>query len=163
VVALKKAGYRVGIVTDSYNVSAEIVRRRVFADFAFSHFMRFKNGKASGRFHICPAMIHPDGCLKHDHCKVNVIHHLVQHCDLTADQILAVGDGENDICMLKAAGCSVAFLPKTKRVRGAAKFKATLLQEIPFFAGATLLRKTNRESTSDASDSSNDLRDAVSN
>ncbi|HVK59318.1 MAG TPA: HAD-IB family phosphatase [Candidatus Kapabacteria bacterium] len=163
VVALKKAGYRVGIVTDSYNVSAEIVRRRVFADFAFSHFMRFKNGKASGRFHICPAMIHPDGCLKHDHCKVNVIHHLVQHCDLTADQILAVGDGENDICMLKAAGCSVAFLPKTKRVRGAAKFKATLLQEIPFFAGATLLRKTNRESTSDASDSSDDLRDAVSN
>jgi HAD superfamily phosphoserine phosphatase-like hydrolase len=141
VVALKKAGYRVGIVTDSYHVAAEIVRRRVFADFSFSHFMRFKNGKASGKVNLCPAMIHPDGCQQHDHCKVNVIRHLMERFDLPVENILAVGDGENDVCMLKAAGNSIAFMPKSKRVRNAAKNRASRLQEILFMAGALNQRR----------------------
>lgn len=145
IVALKKAGYSVGIVTDSYNVAAETVRRRVFADFAFSHFMRFKNGKASGKINLCPAMIHPEGCLEHDHCNVNVLHHLADRFGLATNQILAVGDGENDICMLKAAGTSVAFLPKSRRVRNAAKFRATRLQEVQLLAGALNGRTTRIE------------------
>jgi HAD superfamily phosphoserine phosphatase-like hydrolase len=136
IIALKKAGYRVGIVTDSYNVAAETVRRRVFADFTFSHFMRFKNGKASGKVNICPAMIHPAAHCEHDHCKVNVLKHLMERFDISSDSIVAVGDGENDICMLKAAGCSIAFQPKNRRVRNAAKFCATKMQEVPWFAGA---------------------------
>jgi HAD superfamily phosphoserine phosphatase-like hydrolase len=136
IVALKKAGYRVGIVTDSYNVAAEIVRRRVFADFSFSHFMRFKNGKASGKVNLCPAMIHSQGCCEHDHCKANILQHLMERFDMPADNIIAVGDGENDVCMLKAAGTSVAFMPKSRRVRQAARFRTNRLEEIPFLAGA---------------------------
>jgi phosphoserine phosphatase len=37
------------------------------------------------------------------------------------EQVLAVGDGENDICMLRDAGMSVAFQPKNARVRQAAQ------------------------------------------
>jgi hypothetical protein len=36
--------------------------------------------------------------------------------------ILAVGDGENDICLLQAAGTSVAFRSSRARVRAAAQF-----------------------------------------
>lgn len=136
IVALKKAGYRVGIVTDSYNVSAEIVRRRVFADFSFSHFIRFKNGKASGKVNLCPAMIHPENGCGHDHCKVNVLKHLMQRFDLPRENIAAIGDGENDVCMLKAAGTSIAFMPKSRRVRNAAKLRAMQLEEIPLLLGA---------------------------
>src|SRR6185503_886392 len=46
VVGLRKAGYCVGIVTDSYYLVAETVRRRVFADFAVGNLMRFRRGKA---------------------------------------------------------------------------------------------------------------------
>ena len=141
VIALRKAGYRVGIVTDSYNVAAEIIRRRVFADFTFSHVMRFKNGKASGKVNLCPAMIHPNACCEHDHCKVNVLQHLMERFELRKNQIVAVGDGENDICMLRTAGCSVAFQPKNRRVRNAAKFQATRLEEIPLLAGAVQVRE----------------------
>jgi glucosyl-3-phosphoglycerate synthase len=141
IVGLRKAGYRVGIVTDSYHFAAETVRRRVFADFAFAHFMRFKNGKASGRVHLCPAMIHPKGCAEHDHCKVNVLLHLMERFQLNADQILAVGDGENDICMLRAAGKSVAFQGKNRRVRAAAKFRANSMPEVLFYAGLPELRR----------------------
>jgi glucosyl-3-phosphoglycerate synthase len=149
IVALKKAGYRVGIVTDSYNVAAETVRRRVFGDFTFSHVMRFKNGKASGKVIICPAMIHPDGCREHDHCKVNVLKHLMERCDLGSDSIVAVGDGENDICMLKEAGSSIAFQPKNKRVRNAAKFCAQRMSEVAWLAGAMQMRESFAEAESE--------------
>ena len=35
--AFKRAGFMVGIVSDSYFVAAEILRKRIFADFALAH------------------------------------------------------------------------------------------------------------------------------
>ncbi len=140
VVALRKAGYRVGIITDSYHCAADVVRRRVFADFVFAHVMRFKNGNATGKVNLCPAMIHPEGCTEHDHCKVNVLNHLAERFGIGAEQILAVGDGENDACMLKAAGWSVAFQGKSRRVRQAAKFRASAMADVLFYAGAVAVR-----------------------
>jgi glucosyl-3-phosphoglycerate synthase len=130
VVGLRKAGYRVGIVTDSYNSAAEIVRRRVFADFCFAHDMRFRNEKATGRLAPCPAMLHPNGCKLHNHCKGNVLQHLLDRFELSAAEVIAVGDGENDVCMLRAAGISVAYRPKTRSVRAAAKHTTVNLSEI---------------------------------
>ena len=121
VVGLRKQGYRVGIVTDSFQVVAEIVRRRVFADFAFSSLMRFQRGKASGNVTLCPAMTHPHGCQEHDLCKRNVLLHIVERTGIDPANVLAVGDGNNDICLLKAVGTSVAFEPKTEEVRAAAQ------------------------------------------
>ncbi|MBA4148550.1 MAG: HAD-IB family phosphatase [Verrucomicrobia bacterium] len=119
IVGLRKAGFRVGIVTDSYHVAAEIVRRRVFADFSFANLMRFKNGKASGGITLAPGMVYAGGCSVHKHCKVNVMRHLMERMEIGPDCVLAVGDGENDVCMLQAAGVSVAFEPKTENVRAA--------------------------------------------
>jgi len=121
VVGLRKLGFRVGVVTDSYQIPAEIIRRRVFADFSFGNLIRFKNGKATGRLTPCPAMRHPEGCPDHAHCKFNVLRHLAERLGIAYENILAVGDGENDVCMLRAAGQSIAFQPKTARVRRAAQ------------------------------------------
>ena len=120
VVGLRKAGFRVGVITDSYHVASEIVRRRVFADFSFANLMRFKNGKASGRVTLAPAMFHTDGCPEHKQCKVNALLHLMENMGITEQRILAVGDGLNDVCMLLKAGCSVAFQPKASEVARAA-------------------------------------------
>jgi glucosyl-3-phosphoglycerate synthase len=125
VVGLRKQGYRVGIVTDSFQVVAETVRRRVFADFTFSGLMRFKRGKASGNVTLCPAMVHPDGCKEHDLCKVNVLRHIIDRTGIDPRNVIAVGDGDNDVCLLKAVGTSIAFEPKTDAVRAAAQ---TILQ-----------------------------------
>lgn len=121
VVALRKQGYRVGIITDSFQVVAETVRRRVFADFTFSSVMRFKRGKATGNIMLCPAMTHPEGCKEHDMCKLNVLRHIMDRTGIDPANVLAVGDGANDICLLKAVGTSVAFEPKSDAVRAAAQ------------------------------------------
>jgi glucosyl-3-phosphoglycerate synthase len=121
IVGLRKAGFRVGIVTDSFHVASEIVRRRVFADFSFANLMRFKSGKASGRVTLAPAMFHPAGCSQHEHCKVNALLHLIEKMGITKENVLAVGDGLNDVCMLLKSGCSVAFQPKAPAVAAAAQ------------------------------------------
>lgn len=121
VVGLRKQGYRVGIITDSFQIVAETVRRRVFADFTLSNLMRFSRGKASGNITICPAMVHPDGCKEHVVCKFNALRHIMDRTGIAPHQVLAVGDGDNDICLLKAVGTSIAFEPKTPAVRAAAR------------------------------------------
>lgn len=120
VVALRRAGYRVGIVTDSYRIASEVIRRRVFADFSIAHLMRFRQGKATGAITLSSAMKHPLGCNTHEYCKLNVMHHLTEKMGLTPEHVLAIGDGENDICLLRAAGLSVAFRGSTAAVRAAA-------------------------------------------
>ncbi len=121
VIALRKAGYRVGIVTDSFRIVAEIVRRRVFADFSIAHLMHFRRGEATGQVTLSPAMTHPQGCSLHSLCKRNVMQHVLDQMGLHVGDVLAVGDGENDICLLNAAAISVAVNPQSARVRDAAQ------------------------------------------
>lgn len=137
VLALRKAGYRVGIVTDCYSVAGEIIRRRVFADFSVAHFMEFSLGKATGQVRIGAEMVHPNGCPHHVPCKVNTLLHLAERLAIAPDQVLVVGDGENDICLLQATRQSVAFHPKSPRVMAAARFVANgdLLEVCALAAG----------------------------
>jgi phosphoserine phosphatase len=121
VVALRAAGFRVGLVSDSFRVAAEVVRRRVFADFSVAHLLRFQRGKATGAVTLSPAMTHPAGCPLHAVCKVNVLHHLIEKMGIGREHVLAVGDGENDICLLQTAGQAVAFRPTRSKVRAAAQ------------------------------------------
>lgn len=120
VVELKRMGWRVGVVTDSFYVTSGLVRRRVFADFSIAHVMRFERGLATGDVTLAPAMTHPRGCDRHPTCKANVLLHLDERLGIAAGRVLAVGDGENDVCLLSAAGTSVAFHPRTPFVAGAA-------------------------------------------
>lgn len=120
VVGLRRAGYLVGIVTDSYRIAAETVRRRVFADFAIANVMQFRGDKASGRIVPSPAFAHETGCDRHKHCKARALEYLLAEVGLDRGRVLAVGDGVNDVCMLRAAGRSVAFNPKADAVREAA-------------------------------------------
>ena len=125
IVGLRKLGYRVGIVTDSYHVAAETVRRRVFADFTVANLMRFDNDRASGRVTLAPLMSPRLRTGHHAYDKLHVLKYLVRQMGLKRSQVLAVGDGLNDIGMLRAAGMSVAFQPKHERVAKAAKHTVT--------------------------------------
>lgn len=122
VVELRRRGYRVGIVTDSYFVAAEIVRRRVFADFSIAHLMRFRGNKATGELTLSQAMLpHPQGCHEHQLCKLNVLRHLAERATFDEQLVIAVGDSENDLCLLRAAPLSFAFQPKHETIAAGAR------------------------------------------
>jgi glucosyl-3-phosphoglycerate synthase len=122
VIGLRRSGYRVGVVTDSFDVAAEIVRRRVFADFRIAHIMGFSHRIATGEVTLSPAMLIDGGCPQHRCCKGNVIEQLRVAAGLVPQETLAVGDGENDICMLRAVGKPVAFRTRSLAVAEAARY-----------------------------------------
>lgn len=142
VIGLRRRGYRVGIVSDSYFVATEIVRRRVFADFSIAHLIKYRRGIATGDVTLSPAMQHTAGCERHKICKQNVLLHLCEQFGLGPEHVLAVGDGEPDICMLAAAGQSVAFQPKSENVQKAANHVATsnLLEILAYLTRPTVDR-----------------------
>ena len=121
VVGLRKRGYLVGVCTDSYHLAGSLVRRRVFADFCIAHVMRFRNEKATGQVTLAPLMRHKRGCPEHELCKLNVLRHLTDRLALDPSRVLVVGDSANDICLLRAAGTSVAFQPKSPATAAAAQ------------------------------------------
>jgi glucosyl-3-phosphoglycerate synthase len=124
VVGLRKLGYRVGIITDSYHTAAETVRRRVFADFTLANVIEFKRGKATGVVTMAPTFRSGQtGRRAYD--KLNALRLLVKRWGLNRRQVVAVGDSENDVGMLRGAGISVAYQPKSERVRRAAKHVVT--------------------------------------
>lgn len=130
VMALKRSGFTVGIVTDSYFVASEIVRRRVFADFSVANLLHFKAGRCTGEFVAGEAFSHPDGCAEHRSCKWNAMRHLVDRLGIDARRVIAVGDGLNDVCMLREASASFAYRPKHDLVRAAAQVVLDELSQV---------------------------------
>ena len=56
----RRCGFMVGVVSESYFVAAEIIRRRIFADFAMAHTIQFDGNVCNGQVRINPAFL-PDG------------------------------------------------------------------------------------------------------
>jgi glucosyl-3-phosphoglycerate synthase len=120
VVALRKAGYRVGLLGECLHLAAEVVRRRVFADFSIAPVMRFRHGKATGKLSPPATLRHPQGCRTHEQCLRNVLLHMIDRMGVSPEQVLAVAATENACCLLQTAGTSVAFRPLHESVANAA-------------------------------------------
>ncbi|HND84474.1 MAG TPA: HAD-IB family phosphatase [Pseudobdellovibrionaceae bacterium] len=119
IVELKKRGFIVGIITDSYFVAAEIIRKRVFADFSIAHLLEFKRGIFTGDLEISP-FFKADRCKKHDFCKLNILDHIDQIYGMDYSNIHFAGDGLNDVCLLESLGNTIAVNPKDQLVESAA-------------------------------------------
>ncbi|MEY4615198.1 MAG: Glucosyl-3-phosphoglycerate synthase [Pseudomonadota bacterium] len=131
IIELRKSGYRVGIITDSYFIASEIIRRRIFADFSIAHLLDFNKGKATGEITLSPFMQFENGCKEHQICKANFIHHLrAANTSPNDHQVLSVGNGENDICLFKHSEQSFAIYPQSPDVTANAKTKIANLKEL---------------------------------
>ena len=111
---LRRAGFMVGVVSDSYFVAAEILRRRVFADFALAHTMQFDGAVCSGELRINPAFVAGAGDAGPSICKRHVLRRLRDDCaEPRLAECWAVGDNVNDLGMLQAADRAFAIAPRS--------------------------------------------------
>lgn len=129
---LRRSGFVVGVVSDSFHVAVDIIRRRVFADFACAHLLEFSNQIATGNVEISRPMIQPSICKQHDFCKRNVMAWIAgsSSCDSC---FIAIGDGANDYCMLRDASVGIAYRPKEDILKDAANYviHQSLAEAIP--------------------------------
>lgn len=111
---MRRRGFMVGVVSDSYFVAAEIVRRRIFADFAIAHTISFGNDVCTGQLRINPAFIAELPKAAPSICKSNVL-----RCFLTdqtppgVNLTWVVGDNINDLELMRLANHAFAIDPKS--------------------------------------------------
>ncbi len=114
---LKSRGYIVGIISDSYECVANHIKHKIDADFALANELEFSDSIATGEVKI-PSffMKSPHSTCSHSICKSNALHHVARLYGIQNTNIIAVGDSDNDICALEAAGVGVAFCSKSDKL-----------------------------------------------
>jgi phosphoserine phosphatase len=100
---LKNLGFRVGLVSGGFDFFVDELKRRFGLDFAFSNELEVKDGVLTGR--VAGAIV--DG-----ERKLQVLKDMAKVYQVQLEQTVAIGDGANDMLMLKAAGLGIAFRAK---------------------------------------------------
>ncbi|MFH1227845.1 MAG: HAD-IB family phosphatase, partial [Planctomycetota bacterium] len=107
---LKKRGYIVGIISDSYDAVANHLKTKIGADFAITNELEFSNSVATGEVKVPSYFVRTENSkCNHGYCKSNVMINVAEKYNIPLGNIIAVGDGENDICMVRFAGIGIAF------------------------------------------------------
>jgi len=110
---MRRAGFMVGIVSDSYFVAADIVRRRLFADFALAHTLQFDNEVCSGQLRLNPAFMPTVADAGTQVCKSHALTRVRANAAPAALECWAVGDNLNDLPLLRQADRAFAMQPKS--------------------------------------------------
>ncbi len=110
---MRRAGFMVGLVSDSCFVAADIVRRRVFADFACAHLLHFDNGVCTGDWRVNPAFLPLQAGSEASPNKAHVAQRFLQDSATPAvTEVWAVGDAVNDLQLLQQAHRAFVIDPK---------------------------------------------------
>ncbi|MDI6892072.1 MAG: HAD-IB family phosphatase [Actinomycetota bacterium] len=112
---LKKRGYIIGIISDGYKFVAQHVANKTGVDFVIANELDFANGVATGEVKVpsCFAKRRKSRC-NPNFCKSNAMLYVAKKYNVPLESIIAVGDSEYDICMVKYAGIGVAFCSDNK-------------------------------------------------
>ncbi|HBC80042.1 MAG TPA: glycosyl transferase family 2 [Bacteroidales bacterium] len=107
---LKKKGYICGIISDSYDVVTNHLKNKLKMDFSIANELEFSKSIATGEVKVPSAFMrnYKSKC-NHDFCKSNVLFQLAEKYNIDIKNTIAVGDSENDICLIKESGIGIAF------------------------------------------------------
>ncbi len=108
---LKKYGYKTAILSGGFTYFGNYLKRKLDIDYVFANELEIENGQLTGR-HL--------GEIVNGEKKAELLKLLAFKEDIHLEQVIAVGDGSNDLPMLKLAGLGIAFHAKPK-VRASAK------------------------------------------
>jgi phosphoserine phosphatase len=103
--ALKRLGYRTAVISGGFSMAAESLKAQLGIDYAYSNTPEIKSGKLTGRVL---------GGIVNAHRKAELLDTIAQSEGILLDQVIAVGDGANDLLMLEKAGLGIAFRAKLK-------------------------------------------------
>ena len=101
--ALKAAGIITVLVSGGFTYFTERLKADLGFDHAYANTLERVDGKLTGR--VCGPVV--DAQAKADH-----LTRIRNQLDLSADRVIAAGDGANDLPMFRAAGFGVAYKAK---------------------------------------------------
>lgn len=102
---LKKYGYKIAILSGGFTYFGNHLKQRFGIDYVYANELEIEDGKLTGNYL---------GDIVDGKRKAELLRLIAQIENLNLEQVIAVGDGANDLPMLNKAGLGIAFHAKPK-------------------------------------------------
>jgi len=122
---LRRRGYVLGIVSSGLALVAERVRKELGLDFAVANELLVENGRFTGEAVLRVGLWD----------KLRVVEAEAARRGLSLAEVAFVGDHLNDVPVLKAVGCGLAYAPKDPQVAAAARHVLEHFDQLPALLG----------------------------
>lgn len=120
---LKENGFIVGIMSDSYDCIVNHLKNKFSFDFSLGNELEFSKSVATGEIKIPSFYLpHEESICNHEYCKTHALTHICKKFNVPVSDTLAIGDSENDICIIKKAGIGISFCSTNNLVDTVADF-----------------------------------------
>ncbi len=100
---LKNLGYKIALISGGFTCVADRLKDRLGIDYAYANTLEMTRGTATGK--VTPPIVNAQR-------KADLLDVIVQQERIHLDQVIAIGDGANDLLMLEKAGLGIAFNAK---------------------------------------------------
>jgi phosphoserine phosphatase len=100
---VKKLGYKVAIISGGFNYFTNAFKKQLGLDYAFANELEIKDGVLTGNI---------EGSIVNAEKKAMILEMIAQQESISLEQVVAIGDGANDLPMLAKAGLGIAFHAK---------------------------------------------------
>ncbi|QFU77548.1 phosphoserine phosphatase SerB [Halioglobus maricola] len=114
---LRKLGYKTAILSGGFTYFARDLQQRLGIDYVHANELDIENGEVTGKV---------TGTIVDGERKAYLLRQLAEQEGLDLQQVIAVGDGANDLPMLSAAGLGIAFRAKPLVKKSAEQSISTL-------------------------------------
>ena len=100
---LKRLGYKVALLSGGFTYVGERLRKRLGIDYLHANELEILDGVVTGNV---------SGPIVDGPRKAELLHEIAAIENISLEQVIAIGDGANDLPMLSAAGLGIAFRAK---------------------------------------------------
>lgn len=100
---VKDLGYKVALISGGFSFFAEALKEKLHLDYAFANDLVIKDGALTGEV---------EGTIINAQQKALLLKVIAQQEKISLEQVVAIGDGANDLPMLSTAGLGIAYHAK---------------------------------------------------
>ena len=100
---VKSLGYKVALISGGFSFFANALKEKLGLDYAFANDLEMDGDTLTGRV---------EGVIINPEQKAMLLKVITQQEQISLDQVVAIGDGANDLPMLATAGLGIAFHAK---------------------------------------------------